>query len=179
MDAFFRPAAPADLDAIWDIILQAQVFMHSQGLDQWQDGYPERAQLAEDIAKGQSYLLETGGQAAATAVLQTEHEPDYDHIYEGAWRLDAPCACIHRLAAAGGQRGKGAAHALLSALEQHALQNGISYLRVDTHEDNRPMRRFLEKNGFVYCGVVYMSRGHQKRVAYDKPLPGGECPAGI
>ena len=173
MDTVFRPASPADLDAVWDIIRQAQEFMHTQGLDQWQDGYPDPAQLAEDVEEKQSYLLVQGDAIIGTAVLQTTHEPDYDTIYEGAWQLDAPCACIHRIAMAAGQRGSGQAAKLLRCLEQQAMQLDIPYLRVDTHEDNRPMRRFLEKNGFVQCGVVYMSRGHQKRIAYDKTLSAG------
>jgi hypothetical protein len=29
------------------------------------------------------------------------------------------------------------------------------------------MRRMLEKNGFVYCGIIYLESGDE-RVAYEK-----------
>ena len=40
-------------------------------------------------------------------------------------------------------------------------------IRIDTHEDNKPMRRFLEKCGFKFCGIIYLEDG-SKRLAYEK-----------
>ena len=39
-------------------------------------------------------------------------------------------------------------------------------IRVDTHEGNIPMRKMLEKQGFVYCGVIHLADG-SPRVAYQ------------
>jgi RimJ/RimL family protein N-acetyltransferase len=40
-------------------------------------------------------------------------------------------------------------------------------LRIDTHRGNVVMRRMLEKNGFRFCGVIYLENGDE-RVAYEK-----------
>ena len=40
-------------------------------------------------------------------------------------------------------------------------------IRIDTHEDNIPMQRCLSKNGFEYCGIIYLANG-SKRLAYQK-----------
>ena len=40
-------------------------------------------------------------------------------------------------------------------------------LRIDTHRDNIPMQKLLEKNGFVQCGIIHLSNGDE-RIAYEK-----------
>ena len=40
-------------------------------------------------------------------------------------------------------------------------------LRIDTHVDNAPMRRALEKYGFSYCGVIHIFNGDE-RIAFHK-----------
>jgi hypothetical protein len=40
-------------------------------------------------------------------------------------------------------------------------------LRMDTHRDNQPMQRFLEKKDFEGCGIVFVEDGSE-RIAYHK-----------
>jgi RimJ/RimL family protein N-acetyltransferase len=40
-------------------------------------------------------------------------------------------------------------------------------MRCDTHKDNKIMQHTLEKNGYKYCGVIYLDNG-DARVAYEK-----------
>ena len=47
-----RKAHPADLPEIMTIIHQAQKSLAEQGVDQWQDGYPDEAAILRDIEKG-------------------------------------------------------------------------------------------------------------------------------
>jgi RimJ/RimL family protein N-acetyltransferase len=43
-------------------------------------------------------------------------------------------------------------------------------IRIDTHDDNLPMQRALEKNGFVPCGRIWCEDG-TPRIAYQRTLP--------
>ena len=47
------------------------------------------------------------------------------------------------------------------------LQPQIMLRILDTHEANGPMRHKLEKNGFTYCGIIYVEDGTPRR-AYQK-----------
>jgi RimJ/RimL family protein N-acetyltransferase len=40
-------------------------------------------------------------------------------------------------------------------------------MRIDTHSNNLPMRRVLEKNGYQYCGIIYVRDGSE-RLAFQK-----------
>ena len=45
-----RKAIPSDADAIMNIFLQAQARLRSQGVNQWQNGYPNIEIVDSDIA---------------------------------------------------------------------------------------------------------------------------------
>ena len=57
----------------------------------------------------------------------------------------------------------------MSFAEESARKNNAASIRVDTHRDNLPMQRMLQKNGFIYCGIIYLADG-KERFAFEKPL---------
>ena len=71
-------------------------------------------------------------------------------------------------------RGSGLSGKIIGYATEIAKEKGRKSLRIDTHRGNVVMRRMLEKNGFVYCGIIYLESGDE-RVAYEKVLfDGGE-----
>ena len=167
----FRKATLADMDDIMRAVGEAQAFMKTLEIDQWQDGYPEREILERDVGIGQLYVIEDEGTIAAFAALSLEPEAVYDAI-DGAWHTGGPYLTIHRMAMDDAHRGMGLAPRIIAHAEDIARANGCAAIRVDTHTGNRAMRRFLEKQGFTYCGTVLytVKKGDPLRVAYDRPL---------
>ena len=46
-------------------------------------------------------------------------------------------------------------------------------VRIDTHADNAPMRRAVEKFGFIPCGDITLTEGPEAgapRIAFEKVL---------
>lgn len=166
----FRPAQPGDLEEIMKIIRQAQEYLRSAGIDQWQNGYPSEATIRQDIEQGNSYVLtDNDGSVLGTTVLELDGDPNYDSIYEGAWLTHGSYGAIHRIAVRNQFKGQGLATKIIDAVEHECQQRGIYSLRVDTHKDNQSMQRMLQKNGFQYCGVIYLADG-SPRVAFEKVL---------
>ena len=167
----FRRAVETDLPDIMRLIHEAQAFIATQGIDQWQDGYPDEDTLRRDIVLDQLYLIVDGNAAAAVAALSLAPEPAYDAI-EGAWHSAGKYMTIHRMALDDAHRGGGLAAEVLKQAERLARAAGCESLRIDTHRGNRAMGRFLEKSGFAWCGVVYyyVKKGDPERVAFDKLL---------
>ena len=166
----FRPAQPGDLQEIMKIIRQAQEYLRSAGIDQWQNGYPSEATIRQDIEQGNSYLLtDNDGAVLGTTVLEFDGDPNYDSIYEGAWLTNSSYGAIHRIAVRNQLKGKGLATKIIDAVEHECQQRGVCSLRVDTHKDNHSMQRMLQKNGFQYCGVIYLA-DRSPRVAFEKVL---------
>lgn len=166
----FRKATREDVPRMAEIIEQAKAYFKQQGIPQWQDGYPNEVSLRADIAKGWSYVVcdETDA-IVGTAAIMVADEPSYVQIFNGAWLTKGPYVTIHRIAVDGICKKRGIASSIVRCAEQIARENGCVSLRVDTHEINMPMQGMLRKNGFQFCGTIYLPDG-APRFAYEKPL---------
>lgn len=166
-----RLAVPGDLGRIMEIIAEARRSLAALGIDQWQDGYPGADDIAADIAAGRRWVLTEGGEILASAAVYVGHEETYDELRGGAWGADArEYGIIHRIAVAKAARGRGAASRLVALCREMAVSAGVPCLRCDTHQGNLPMRRMLERNGYVLRGKITLKTG-EERVAYEKMLP--------
>ena len=159
-----RKAQPADWQDILDIYAAARRFMKESGNPtQWGDSFPPEDLIREDIRLGRSYVCEEAGRVQAVFAMIPGEDPTYQ-VIEGAWLNDAPYCAVHRVASRGEVRGM-ATRILEWALDQ------CGNVRIDTHDDNRPMQRVLEKNGFAKCGRIWIEDG-TPRVAYQRVLEG-------
>lgn len=162
-DMRIRPAGEADLPAMLRVYEAARSFMVEQGNPhQWADsGWPPASVISEDIEVGKSFVCETDGRVVACFFYDFGEaiEPTYN-VIDGAWIATGPYGVVHRIASDGSARGAGAA-CLRWALEQS------KHLRIDTHEDNRPMRNLLGKLGFTECGIITLENG-DPRIAFEK-----------
>lgn len=52
-----RKTREGDIAAVLAILDQARVRLGALGIDQWQNGYPNRAAIEEDVARGRSYVV--------------------------------------------------------------------------------------------------------------------------
>lgn len=173
-----RKSKLSDIEQIMNLFDMARKTMATLGIDQWQDGYPYKENIMEDIRNDESYVV-TGqnGEILATFMLMKRNESTYDRIYDGAWltEKEVQYATIHRItvlpesraSAVSGKEEKPISRIIIEYakdfVKEHNLSGGI---KIDTHEGNIAMRKMLEKNGFVYCGVILLADG-QKRVAYQ------------
>ena len=156
-----------DLPQLMKLFQEARSTIAQLGIDQWQNGYPSEAVIAEDIAQGISYVVEQEGAIIGTFVI-VDTEPTYDRIYEGQWAVDDYLA-IHRVAVKVASRGTGVADGIIRYGAEQTQKAGRHALRIDTHRGNLPMRRMLEKQGFQYRGIIFLTDGSE-RVAYEKSV---------
>ena len=166
-----REAKYTDIDALLAIFNEARRTIAELGIDQWQNGYPNREVIEQDIENGEGYVLELDGEVVAAFAMLKGEEPTYSQIYDGSWlsgEKDAYTA-IHRFAITPACRGIGIAKDILDFAACQSLSTGKGSLRIDTHEGNVVMRRMLEKNGFLHVGRIYLESG-DARVAYEKIL---------
>ncbi|HPF53514.1 MAG TPA: GNAT family N-acetyltransferase [Clostridia bacterium] len=168
-----RKATQADAAALWRLVGLSQRSMAELNIDQWQDGYPEYSQIENDTAGGNCCLLTEGDAVVGALTVGFAPEAAYDNPEEGGWSCDKPYVVIHRSMTDPAFRGRGVAGKLFAIAEREAETHGIACVRVDTHPDNIPMRRALEKNGYEYRGKISIHHGTEQalpRVIYEKCL---------
>ena len=178
----FRKSTFDDVERILEIIEKAKIELRKLGLEQWQNGYPDRKVIENDVKNGISYVLEEifekndksenqiSKKIVGTIVLSPKKEEPYSKI-EGKWITNDDYIVIHRLAVDSEIKNKGIATKILEFSEKECIKNKILSIKTDTHENNEPMKKFLEKNGFSYCGVIYLDKEPdvgEKRIAYEK-----------
>ena len=156
-----RHTMPSDIDAVMEIYALARAFMRRTGnLDQWNNNYPAREIIEADIEKKSAYVLEENGEIIACFFFQIGIDPTYIKIYDGKWINDDEYGVIHRIAVKyNGRNIIGKVYEYCSKLCKN--------LKIDTHKDNKPMQRSLEKNGFTRCGIIYLENGDE-RIAYQR-----------
>ena len=156
-----RKAAYSDIPKIMEIIAAAKRYMRNTGnLTQWEGNYPSAGLIEKDIANGNEYVIERadGSGIFACFGIFSGDDPTYSYI-EGSWSSDTPYAAIHRVASDGTESGV-VRRAVEFALKEHR------HLRIDTHEDNKPMQKAVLAAGFEYRGIIYLEDG-APRLAYE------------
>ena len=156
-----RKAKMEELDEIMEIFARARKFMAEQGNpNQWGTAKPARETIEEDIQLGRSYVCVEDDKIAATFFYLPGVDPTYLKIYDGEWLNQDEYAVVHRIASAGTVKGAGS-FCINWAFEQ------CGNLKIDTHKDNIVMQNMLKKNGFTYCGIIYLLDGDE-RMAFQK-----------
>ena len=156
-----RKTTTQDISAAAEIYDMARHFMRQTGnLNQWNMGYPNADDVKQDVIDGTGYVCEEDGEIVAVFFFKKGEDPTYKIIVDGSWKDETPYAVIHRVAVK--YNGRGIADKIYAhcfALHPH--------LRIDTHKDNIPMQRSLQKNGFTYQGIIFLENG-EERMAFEK-----------
>lgn len=175
MNRIIRKARPSDLAAIMQIMEAAKKIMRQSGnMYQWGDGYPSGAIINADMEKEGGYVIEerlledvhkTGKESKLVGYFAflPSPEPTYSQIYEGEWvDISEPYHVIHRIASYPDH------HGIFSDMLDFCFSQDRN-IRIDTHRDNTIMQHNLEKHGFTYCGIIYLTSGDE-RLAYQKMI---------
>ncbi len=165
---FLAPAEMSRLDVALRLVEEAKEDLRAWGVNQWQQGYPDRACLEADFRAHQAWFLMEGDAIAGYLCLSFAGEPAYAGI-SGQWGAEGPYGVVHRLTLDRAFRGRGLARAALRLAEDRCAVGGMRSLRLDTHPDNRAMQRMLEEAGYVLRGTIFFDKG--PKLAYDILFP--------
>lgn len=160
-----RKTAMCDVDSVLFIINEAKQYFKEHTINQWQEGYPNKDAIINDINNNEGYVLEENNEILATCMISIKEDPTYNYIEDGSWLSSGKYAVIHRVATRSDQKGKGLASLFINEIRN--IYPTISSIRVDTHPDNTSMQQVFNKNDFIYCGIIYLAN-KDKRMAYEK-----------
>ena len=161
-----RRAQHSDLATIMQIVRSAQLALSELHIDQWQDGYPTRDNIALDIERGVGYVAtDPSDNPIGYAAILLSEEPAYRQIADSRWNTPNDYVVVHRLCVRSEARRLGVAQQLMEYAMRHAETEGIRAFRIDTHEGNIRMLSMLHKLGFEPRGIVRYESG--QRIAYD------------
>ena len=162
MSRIIREAAPTDIPEIMKVVDAAKGIMRQSGnMHQWGEGYPSEAVIAADMERNGGFVVEDDKKIVGYFAFLQSPEPTYAKIYEGKWIDDTlPYHVVHRIAS------NPDAHGIFSSIMDFCFSHDTN-IRIDTHRDNKIMQHVILKQGFSYCGIIYLLSGDE-RLAYQK-----------
>ena len=157
MELEFRRAGTDDLDALVALYGAAAQDMREKGIDQWDEYYPDREILAEDVESGDMTLGLLDGQLACAWVVNREYDPEYEL---GAWEHTEGDFCVlHRLCVNPEMQGRGLARQAMARMEKNARDQGFDSVRLDVFSQNLHAQRLYERLGYRRTGEVRFRKG--------------------
>lgn len=164
----YRLGSLTDIDKICELVASAIHLMNSQGIYQWDEIYPTKADFIDDIQKETLYvaILEEADTKqgallsdtlAGLYVISTECDEAYRN---GKWEQDEEKACIlHRLCVSADVQHQGVGRRMLSHIENQLKDNGYESVRLDVFSENPFALTLYKKNGYQVRGYADWRKG--------------------
>ena len=131
--------------------------MRAEGIEQWDEVYPDEAVLARDLAAGTLHVLREGNGILGCVTLDTTHDP----LWQGmAWSAAGePAAAVHRLMVHPALQGRGLAKQLMAHAESRARAQGFRAIHLDCFTANPAALALYERLGYRRTGTATMRKG--------------------
>ena len=167
MSIVYEKAGLSELDEICALVAAATAHMEKQGIFQWNEFYPARDIIEDDIANGELTVGRLAGKIAVIYTLNMSCDEEYS---AGKWENpDAEACVLHRLCVHPEHQRKGLGADTLANIQRQATDMGCDYIRLDVYEKNPGAVRLYTGAGFIKVGGIEFRGVHfhlmEKRVA--------------
>ena len=153
----YSKADISQIEAIFSVYQNAIITMENNNIHQWDEIYPDKAILVEDIARNQFYVGTEGSDIAVCFVLSEECDEEYKN---GEWKYpDARFNVIHRLCVNPDFQNQGIAAKTLEYIENLCKSQGYESIRLDCFTQNPYSKRLYEKAGYSVVGYADWRKG--------------------
>jgi GNAT superfamily N-acetyltransferase len=155
------------LEEVLSLVSSVVARMRSQGIDQWDELYPNRDVLADDLGSGAGFGVFLDRTLVGYMCLNGTQSPEYASV---AWGTsEGPVLVIHRLCTRPQNQGQGLGQALVEFAQDRAQELGVRTIRLDAFTQNPWALRLYERNGYQRRGSVRFRKG--EFFVYEKLLP--------
>ena len=153
----YRPGTPEDLDNVCSLLTDAVAEMEKHGIFQWDEIYPARSDIEDDIRKDDLYVVEDKNGLIAFYVISRECDGQYAN---GSWKFDEDKAYIlHRFCVAPKEQNKGLGREILLHIEKQIKDMGYESIRLDVFTKNPFAQNLYRHNGYESRGIADWRKG--------------------
>ena len=131
--------------------------MEKDNIPQWDEIYPDKTILEEDISKNQMYIGKIDNEIAVCFVLSEECDEEYKN---GKWQYpDAKFNVIHRLCVNPKFQNRGIATETMKYIEELSKSQGYDVIRLDCFTLNPYSQKLYNKTGYSVTGYADWRKG--------------------
>ena len=143
-------ATPENLDAIMEMYNSCVQGMLALGIDQWDESYPNRTIIEQDLKEGCYYIGVLDHEIIAGMRVDKIQDPTYLNVN---WTDKSNnFMVVHRLGSKTKVWNKGIGKQMMDFAENIAIESGCSSFRLDTYSHNTKAIEFYKKLGIRGIG---------------------------
>lgn len=153
----FRKAIKQELSEILNLFQLATSYMDQNNIFQWDEIYPNEADLLGDIEKEEMYLLTEKDKIISCIVINEIQGNEY---FTATWKYtEGRIAVIHRLCVDPMAQGLGNGKRTLQFAEEQMKIMGYDIIRLDAFSQNPAATHMYESLGYTYAGDIQLRKG--------------------
>ncbi len=150
-----RAGKPDQIEEIIALTKACGAHMRANGIDQWDENYPDWGSIEHDLETETLYAFHDGEQVVGIVVLNETQDEEYDEIDWPSGDASRNLV-VHRLAVHPDRQGQGIARKLMDFSEDYAREKGYDSIRLDTFSQNPRNQRFYRNRGYQELGSVFL-----------------------
>jgi ribosomal protein S18 acetylase RimI-like enzyme len=150
----FERARPGDAEAVFRLFEEAKRRGRGRGTTDWDETYPTRDLVDEDIARGDLWTLREGGALVAAISMLPKEELDGD----AGWTEEHVCA-LARLCVDPLRQGQGIGAEMMRRITEEAARQGFRATRHLASVDNPAALRLYRRMGCRELGRLRLPYG--------------------
>ena len=161
-----RKANKTDLDNIMKMYKSCVTGMLKNGIDQWDDSYPNTEIISEDLNVGTYYVVEMDG----TIIGGVNIDKNQDDTYLALdWEDKSDSfLVVHRLGVKEEFWNKKIGKDLMLFTEKLVIEKGLKSIRLDTYSGNTKAMEFYRRLGYSELGTIDLKPDKDKYYCFEK-----------
>ncbi len=153
----FTLAQLSQLEEIFTMYTKAIQEMNDNKIYQWDELYPMREDLEEDIKRNELMAVFKENEIVAAYVVNQESDEQYEN---GTWKyIGEKYRVLHRLCVNPVFQNQGIARKVVSHMEEEQKQQGIKSIRLDVFTENPYAVKLYKSLGYKITGSVEFRKG--------------------
>ena len=161
-----RKANKADVDNIMLMYKSCVEGMIKNGIDQWDDTYPDTETIAQDLENQTYYVTEEKGEIIGGINIDQNQDPTYLDIN---WEDDNnQFLVVHRLAVKEEFWNKKVGKDLMLFTEELVKKKDLKSIRLDTYSGNPKAMEFYIRLGYRELGTINLKPNKNEYYCFEK-----------
>ena len=161
-----RKANKGDLESIMKMYKSCVKGMIKNGIDQWDDTYPNEKIINEDLSTGTYYVAETDGTIIGGINIDQNQDDTYLPL---EWKDKSNAfLVVHRLGVKEEFWNKKIGKDLMLFTESLVIKRGLKSIRLDTYSGNLKAMQFYIRLGYTELGTINLKPNKDKYHCFEK-----------
>tara|TARA_B100001142_G_scaffold49911_1_gene47183 strand:+ start:3647 stop:4150 length:504 start_codon:yes stop_codon:yes gene_type:complete len=163
-----RKAKISDLEDIMTMYSSCVSGMIENGIDQWDETYPNKEVIYQDLIAGTYFIAEENNIVIGGVNIDQKQDKTYLSINWGD--KSDQFLVVHRLAVKKECWGKSIGKKLMLFTEELVNKKKLTSIRLDTYSGNPKAIEFYKRLGYSELGAIYLKPNKNEYYCFEKIL---------